>query len=325
MSDPDLQRRRREPLSLAEQVALLNARLRAGDLDASRLLLAAYAGELAAQATLGLPRRDEAAAARAEHTKRILAVRWAAVRVQAPDDLFVAEAVDDPVLSRLCPRWQGALVLAANVPEVTGFLLQARSGGALSVTRGRDQRAPAPVSEASRREALAAAREQIEAEGLRFEAEDEALQRELLELGDWRAPRTAEVWLAGFAFFGPEALSRAELAWARAAIARVPASRRPPLEALFELAEAYQNCPCETCREAAAAALPRAEALVAEAGEVADPPSAPWRLRGALTRAAGLELSSDQGPLEEELALLPERNKITAELTAWALGGASDA
>lgn len=319
MSDPDLQRRRREQsLPLAEQVGLLNARVRAGDLEPSRLLLAAYAGELAAQAALGLPRREESAAARAEHTKRTLAIRWAAVRVQAPDDLFVAEAVDDPVLSRLCPRWQGALVLAANVPEVTGFLLQARSGGALNVTRGREQRPPAPVAEASRREALAAAREQIEAEGLRFEAEDEALQRELLGLGDWRAPRTAEVWIAGFEFFGPEAVLRAELAWARAALASVPAALRPPLEALVELAAAYQDDPCETCREEAAAALPRAEALVAEASE--DVASAPWRVRAALARAAGVEVPAHEGPEEEELALLPARDRICAELAAWALG-----
>lgn len=318
MSDPDLQRRRREhALPLGEQVTLLNARLRAGDLDASRLLLAAYAGELPAQAALGLPRREEAAQARAEHTKRILAIRWAGVQVQAPDDLFVAEAIDDPVLSRLCPRWEGALVLAANVPEVTGFLLQARSGGALGVTRGRDQRAPTPITEDARREALAAARAQIEAEGLRFEAEDEALQAELLELGDWRAPRTAEVWLASFAFFGPEALLRAELAWARASLERVAPAERSPLEALFAVAEAYVKCPCETCREAAAAALPRAEALVAEASPEGS--SAPWRLRAALARAADVSIPAGEGPAEEELALLPERDPITSELATWAL------
>jgi len=318
MSDPDLQRRRREsPLPLGEQATLLNARVRAGELEPSRLLLAAYAGELPAQAALGLPQREEAALARAEHTKRMLAVRWAAVRVQAPDDLFVAEAVDDPILSRLCPRWQGALVLAANVPDVTGFLLQARAGGTLNVTRGRDRRPPAPVAEESRREALAAARAQIEAEGLRFEAEDEVLQAELLGLGDWRAPRIAEVWLKGFGFFGPEALLRAELAWARASVERLSAARRPPLEALLEVAEAYVKCPCETCREAAAAALPGAEALVAEA--VAEDSQAPWRLRAALARAAEVSLPEAAGPEQEELALLPERDAITAELATWAL------
>lgn len=322
MNDPELQRQRRDSqLPLAEQVSLLNARRRAGSLEESRLLLAAYAGELAAQAALGLPRREEASAARAEHTKRVLAIRWAAVRVQAPEDLFVAEAVDDPVLSRLCPRWQGALVLAANVPEVTGFLLQARSGGALSVTRGREQRPPAPVSEASRREALAAARAQIEAEGLRFEAEDEALGRELLELGDWRAPRSAEVWLEGFAFFGEEALLRAELAWARAAVRALAPALQPPLLALLAAGDACVTSPGERSREEAAAAYPRAEALVAEASLAEEPPEgdAPWRVRSALARAGGLELPA-RGPGEEELALLPWREEIAAELSAWALG-----
>ena len=64
---------------------------------------------------------------------------------------------------------------------------------------------------------------------------------------------------------------------------------------------------------------------MAEASAAADSPSAPWRVRAALARAAGVELPADQGPLEEELALLPERSQITAELAAWALGGASDA
>lgn len=321
MSDPDLRRQGREgELPLGEQVALLNARRRAGDLEDSRLLLAAYAGELAAQASLALPRRDEAEAARAEHTKRILAIRWAAVRVQAPDDLFVAEAVDDHVLSRLCPRWQGALVLGANVPDVTGFLLQARSGGALSVRQGRDQRPPTPVAEASRREALAAARAQIEAEGLRFEAEDEILQSELLGLGDWRAPRTAEVWIAGFGFFGPDALLRAHVAWARAALTNAPVAIQAPLVDLVELAEAYAESPSETYREIAAAALPRAEALVREAADPGN--SAAWRCRAALAQAAGVTLEHE-APEAEELALLAERDEITRALGAWALGGSS--
>ncbi|MBL4846271.1 MAG: hypothetical protein JKY65_12150 [Planctomycetes bacterium] len=325
MSDPDLRRQRRSSeLPLAEQVALLNAQRRAGEVSESHLLLAAYAGELAAQASLALPKRAEAESARLDHTRAILAVRWVAVREQAPKgDRFVKAASEDEVLSRLCPRWQGALVLAANVPEVTGFLLQARSGGALGVTRGREQTAPASVSEASVSEALTAARAQIEAEGLRFVAEDEALQRELLELEDWRAPRTVEVWVAGFEFWGREVEVRARLARALACMEGLAPSSaaRATVLAACQAAARWALSPGDETREAAAAARIQGElaSLVEEGGQVHGWQLAARLSSAALSVAAGLPPPPEEGT--DELALLSERGAITADLSAWALGG----
>ena len=314
MTDPDLRALRRSPASsLADQAALLQARRRAGEVDEGRLLLAAYAGELAAQAVLGLPDREASAQLRRTYTNQTLATRWAALREEHPDDPFVEGAYADTVLSRLCPRRvpQG-LVLAATEPSVTGFLLEARSVGALRT-------GPLPVRKPEEiAAALSSAREQAETEGLAFVAEGDELTRDLLELGDWRAPRLAEVWLRGFGHWGEEARVRAWLSYAEAMAEELTPSRCAAWLDVCAAVRSYALCPCEDHR---LKALGVQTALMAEAST---PPGAASP-DGQIASALGCALLTGQDAVwageEPELALFSQRDAVQQALSEWALGG----
>lgn len=315
VTDPDLQARRRSSaLTLAEQAALLQARRRAGEIEEERLLLAAYAGDLPAQAVLGLPDRAESASLRATYTNKTLALRWSALRAERPDDPYVEGAYADPLLSRLSPAWvtQG-LVLSATEPSVTGFLLEARSVSALRAGPP-PERSPEEIAAA-----LAGARAQVEAEGLSFVAEGDELTRDLLERGDWRAPRLAQVWLRGFGHWGEEVRVRAWLAYSAALLEAVARPRREAWREVWDEVAGYAACPCEEHRLNAVAAQ---TALMVRAGEPAGAESPEGQVASALSHALLLGQDSTWTGEEPELALLPEREAIQEALTSWALAAA---